>query len=171
MLLASKYEEIYFPEVRDFVYITDRAYTRAQILAMESLVLNTLGFELTVPTPVCFLKRFIKAAKVDKTTEQLAHYFCERTMQEYDMLNFLPSTIAASCVHLALKANTGKATWTPTLESYSQYTVGQLMPCAKEVTKHVLKTTKDTNLQAVKKKYTSSKFLRVALIPIAHKLQ
>ena len=28
MLLASKYEEIYAPEVRDFVYITDRAYTR-----------------------------------------------------------------------------------------------------------------------------------------------
>lgn len=28
MLLASKYEEIYAPEVQDFVYITDNAYTR-----------------------------------------------------------------------------------------------------------------------------------------------
>jgi len=26
MLIASKYEEIYAPEVRDFVYITDKAY-------------------------------------------------------------------------------------------------------------------------------------------------
>ena len=26
MLLASKYEEIYAPEVKDFVYITDKAY-------------------------------------------------------------------------------------------------------------------------------------------------
>lgn len=27
MLVASKYEEIYAPEVRDFEYITDKAYT------------------------------------------------------------------------------------------------------------------------------------------------
>ncbi len=30
MMLASKYEEIYPPEVRDFVYICDNAYTREQ---------------------------------------------------------------------------------------------------------------------------------------------
>lgn len=35
MLIASKYEEIYAPEVRDFVYITDRAYTKEEILKME----------------------------------------------------------------------------------------------------------------------------------------
>jgi cyclin B len=28
MLLASKYEEIYAPEIRDFIYITDKAYTQ-----------------------------------------------------------------------------------------------------------------------------------------------
>ena len=36
MLIASKYEEIYAPEVRDFVYITDKAYTKEEILIMES---------------------------------------------------------------------------------------------------------------------------------------
>lgn len=35
MLIASKYEEIYAPEVRDFVYITDNAYTKEEILEME----------------------------------------------------------------------------------------------------------------------------------------
>jgi hypothetical protein len=62
MLIASKYEEIWAPEVRDFVYISDRAYTRDQILAMEKLMLNTLRFNLTVPTPFNFLARFLKAA-------------------------------------------------------------------------------------------------------------
>jgi cyclin B len=28
MMIASKYEEIYAPEVRDFVYICDNAYTK-----------------------------------------------------------------------------------------------------------------------------------------------
>jgi hypothetical protein len=51
MMLASKYEEIYPPEMRDFVYICDNAYTRAQILEMEQLMLEKLNFELSLPTP------------------------------------------------------------------------------------------------------------------------
>ena len=35
MLIASKFEEIYAPEVNDFVYITDKAYSFQQILDME----------------------------------------------------------------------------------------------------------------------------------------
>jgi hypothetical protein len=41
LMLASKYEEIYPPEVRDYVYICDNAYTRDDILKMEQ-VLPTL---------------------------------------------------------------------------------------------------------------------------------
>ena len=32
MLIASKYEEIRPPEIRDFVYITDKTYKRDQII-------------------------------------------------------------------------------------------------------------------------------------------
>ncbi len=35
MLIASKYEEIYAPEVQDFVYITDKAYSKQEILDCE----------------------------------------------------------------------------------------------------------------------------------------
>jgi hypothetical protein len=37
-------------QVRDFVYISDRAYTRDQILNMEKIMLNSLRFNLTVPS-------------------------------------------------------------------------------------------------------------------------
>ena len=33
LLIASKYEEIYPPELRDLVYICDRAYTRSEVCA------------------------------------------------------------------------------------------------------------------------------------------
>ena len=39
MLISAKYEEIYAPEVRDFVYITDKAYTKEEILTMEYSIL------------------------------------------------------------------------------------------------------------------------------------
>lgn len=40
LLIASKYEELYPPEVKDFVYITDNTYTKDQILAMEKHILK-----------------------------------------------------------------------------------------------------------------------------------
>ncbi|CAI5966395.1 unnamed protein product [Closterium sp. NIES-64] len=62
MLIASKYEEIWAPEVRDFVYISDNAYSRAEVIALEKDMLNALRFQLTVPTPYMFASRFLKAA-------------------------------------------------------------------------------------------------------------
>merc|ERR1719238_2337470 len=44
MLIAAKYEEIYPPEIRDFVYITDKAYTKEEILSMVVQMLSVLEF-------------------------------------------------------------------------------------------------------------------------------
>ena len=66
MLVASKYEEIWAPEVKDFVFISDEAYTREQILEMEKIMLNTLRFNLTVPTAFAFLHRYLKAGIVPR---------------------------------------------------------------------------------------------------------
>ena len=83
MLIASKYEEIWAPEVRDFVYISDRAYTRDQILAMEKLMLNTLRFNLTVPTPFNFLARFLKAAGVHNQAEARFQQTSDLVLSEF----------------------------------------------------------------------------------------
>ena len=70
MLLASKYEETYAPEVGDFVYITDNSYTKGQIKKMEQLIFKTVSFDLSQPLSIQFLRRNSKAAVVS-----LIHYF------------------------------------------------------------------------------------------------
>ena len=65
MLIASKYEEIYFPELNDFVYITDKAYSKRQILSMETVVLNGLNFEFSLPTTVRFILVYCQEAAPD----------------------------------------------------------------------------------------------------------
>ena len=35
MFIASKYKEMFAPEIGDFVHITDRAYTESQIREIE----------------------------------------------------------------------------------------------------------------------------------------
>jgi len=42
MLIAAKYEEIYPPYVENFVYITDHAYKREQIIEKEREILKEL---------------------------------------------------------------------------------------------------------------------------------
>ena len=77
MFIASKYEEMYAPEIGDFVYITDRAYTESQIREMEMKILDTLEFDLGRPLPLHFLRRNSKAGNVDALTHTMAKYIME----------------------------------------------------------------------------------------------
>lgn len=73
MLVAAKYEEIYPPSVEDFVYISDNAYTRENVISEEVKLLNSLSFHCTVATSRQFLRRFAKAARADHETHELSH--------------------------------------------------------------------------------------------------
>ena len=110
LLIASKYEEIYAPAVRDLVHVSARAYTREEILRMETQILSTLKFEITQPTSHSFLQRFLRVIDADATLTDLASFYCERALQEYGMLRHLPSTVAAASLSLALRA-THRPAW------------------------------------------------------------
>lgn len=163
MLLASKYEEIYPPEIRDLVFITDRAYNKEQILEMESTMANALEFRLTVPTIYCFLLRYLKAAHADKKIVQLSCYVAERMLQEVTMLDYLPSVVACCAIYVARK-NMGRNSWSPTLEKYTKYHVEDLLPCLTEISR--LLQSEGGELEAVKKKFSSSKFGAVATLDV-----
>merc|ERR1719461_1447804 len=103
MFIASKYEEMYAPEIGDFVYITDRAYTESQIREMEMKILDTLEFDLGRPLPLHFLRRNSKAGNVDALTHTMAKYIMELTLVEYKMAHWKPSLVAAAALALSLK--------------------------------------------------------------------
>ncbi len=103
MLIASKYEEIYAPEVRDFVYITDKAYTKDEILKMEYSILTTLDFNVCTPSAYRFLERFSKVGNANIRQHFLARYLIELPLIEYRMLKYSPSNVAASALFLSLK--------------------------------------------------------------------
>ena len=137
---------------------------------MEGLILSTLGFELTSPSAFVFIRRIAKVAGIAttprSTTELLANYLVELTLQDYKMLKYLPSTICASAVYLALKTR-GKTPWTPDLEKHSTYKEADLQACVRDI--HELHDKATTNsLQAVRKKYTQEKHGNVSSIAPAH---
>jgi len=159
LLIGSKYEEIYPPEMCDLVYITDRAYSKQEILEMENQIVTRLEYKLTVPTIHSFLCRFLKAAHADRTMVQLACYLAERTLQEYTMVKHLPSVIAASSVYIARKS-LRRHPWSPTLVRYTKYDEEDLMACVRDM--QVFLDNSSQAQQAVMRKYSSPKFGSVA---------
>lgn len=55
LLIAAKYEEIYVPDMKDFVFISDNAYSRQDILEMERSILITLEFNINIQSTYLFL--------------------------------------------------------------------------------------------------------------------
>lgn len=60
LLIATKYEEIYPPELKDLLSVSENKFTRAEVLAMEKTMLSSLDFNITSPTSYRFLERFRK---------------------------------------------------------------------------------------------------------------
>jgi cyclin B len=58
LLISTKYEEIYPPELKDLLSVSENKFTRKEVLVMEREMLTTLEFNLTTPSAYRFLERF-----------------------------------------------------------------------------------------------------------------
>ncbi|XP_034089694.1 G2/mitotic-specific cyclin-B2-like isoform X1 [Gymnodraco acuticeps] len=165
MLVACKYEEMYAPEVGDFAYITDNAFTKAQILVMEQLILRALNFELGRPLPLHFLRRASKVSNSDVERHTLAKYLMELTLLDYNMVHYRPSEIAAASLALSQLLLVALP-WSPQQQHYSTYDAAHLKPIMQHIAKNIVMVNEGkTKFQAVKNKYSSSKLMKISLIP------
>ena len=159
LLIASKYEEIYPPELRDLVYICDRAYTRQDIIEMEETILKALEYNITVPSAHVFLVRHLKAGHADKKIVQLACYILDGTLQSYNLLHYLPSQLAAAAVFIA-RRTVGRNGWSATMVKYADYFEEEIIPVARAILAE--KANSNQELRAVNKKYSSQRYGSVA---------
>lgn len=163
MLLACKYEEISVPLLEDFIYISDRAYTKEDLLKMEKSMLNTLQFDMSVPTPFVFMRRILKAAEFGTKLEMVSFYLMELCMVEYEMLKFPPSLLSAAAVYTGRCILSQSPPWNKTLNYHSTYSEDQLQECVRlMVVLH--QNAGQGKLTAVYRKYSISKYSCIALV-------
>ncbi|XP_043786196.1 G2/mitotic-specific cyclin-B [Apis laboriosa] len=170
MFIASKYEEMYSPDVNDFVYITDNAYSRIEILQMEMLIVKTLDYSFGRPLPLHFLRRYSKAGKALPIHHTMAKYFLEQSLVHYEMCHYPPSLIAAAAIYLAFliidnnDEDEHKIVWTNTLAHYSTYSKDDVFPVVRETASIIVNADK-IKYQAVRKKYAQSKCMKISTRP------
>ena len=184
LLLASKGEESHSPLIRDLVDITDNSCSPAEVRRMELRMLSSLGFNLSRPHPLHFLRRnsragttvrrrrlslFINkkylAGRVGVLQHTLAEYLLEMSLPEYSLAHLPPSLLASGALYLSLLLQQPGASlatvWSPTLQYYSTYRAEDILPVVSSLAA-VLVRRGQTKLRAVHTKYTSRKFMKVA---------
>ena len=181
LLVACKFEEIYPPEVRDCVYITDKAYSRDEVLTMEQSILSVLDYQLCMPTGYHFMTRYLNIVNAAEKTRHLAFYYAERNLQESISFNHKPSLLMAAALYAALVSDyqdnvrydsedeeqqeSPLTVWPDLLVEETGYDESDLLPVAKVLLRHVGEepvTTSMRHLIAAKKKYLNDKFFNVA---------
>ncbi|CAB1325605.1 unnamed protein product [Coregonus sp. 'balchen'] len=169
MLLASKFEEIYPPEVAEFVYITDDTYTKKQVLRMEHLVLKVLSFDLASPTINQFLTQYFLTQPVGSKVESLSMFLGELSLVDSDpFLKYLPSQTAAAALVLANHTITG-GSWSKSLAEVTGYSLEDLMLCVEDLHQMYLNAATHAQ-QSVREKYKGAKYQEVSLIEPPEKL-
>ena len=103
LLISCKSQEIYFPQLKDFIDITDGAYKKEELITMENNILKILKFNIVSPTSNDFYNILSKAFNFDKTQFYFGRYFLESALIDYQMIKYKPSLIAVSCVYIVMK--------------------------------------------------------------------
>lgn len=103
MLCACKFEERMAPPLDDFIYVSDNAYDRNELVKMEIDILRTLKYDIGVPLSYTFLRRYAKCIKADMKFLTLARFILELSLQDYKFAAVRDSIKACAALYLALK--------------------------------------------------------------------
>ena len=163
MFIACKYEEIYPPDLKDFVYITDGAYVKSDVLHLEHKMLKSLNFDITFPTQWSIFEIYKKKLDLNEKCFKLAWFLMELCLINIKSLKFKMSVLAASAIIIALK----------TLGVFNSnlfykavgYDEKDLEECCKVIYDFYIYNSTH-HLKAIRRKFSSSKFDEVAKIKI-----
>ncbi|KAI0671587.1 cyclin-like protein [Trametes maxima] len=163
MFIAAKYEEILAPSVEEFVFMTERGYTKEEILKGERIMLQTLDFKIShYCSPYSWMRRISKADDYDIQTRTLSKFLTEVTLLDYRFLRVKPSLVAAIGMYTARKMLGGD--WNEAFVYYSGFTEEHLLPGHKLLVEKLAED--EFAQQHVCKKYATKKFLKASLYAV-----
>lgn len=161
MLVASKYEEMYAPDIHDFEYITDNAYSKKQILKMEAKILIAANFDLSRPHSLTFLRWYSKEMKFGVRMHHMAKYLIEMAFLDCSLSPIPPSRIACAATYIASKLCDSPYD-AETMRKLTGITRRETEELVSMFAKVILRLQSLPKLVAVREKYSSAKVLAVS---------
>ena len=170
LMIACKHEEIDLPKINDFIYITDNAYVKSEVIKMEFDVLSKLNFGFLYPSPIKFFEYLSFHFNFEKKHHMMGKYLMETFLLDVKNTKYKPSIISCACIYIVMKFfkmknyqesyNKKFYNLDETCEKYSEHNIKE---CAKDICLFVDNINK-TNYQACVKKYSKPEQENVAVI-------
>lgn len=167
LYVASKFEEIYAPEVRDFIYISDECFTYEQLLTMEEIMLDVLEYRVRRPTSLLFLGIFLQQVEKGLKDTEGVQFLAESLLQHMAMDKFFITRNSSERAAIALFLTVWtlrpipREPWTPALVKITRATSEELIPDARHLREYIKKLPGTDN--AVYKKYSRERMQRVSM--------
>jgi len=180
LFIASKYEEIYAPYLKEFLQLFKLKYSKREIFLAEDEILSSLNFEILNVYPITFLKKFCLYDIKDLNHKEKsdmdmcfngAQFFLEICLIEPKFCELKPSLQAAISLYLARKfllfKNGNGKIWNYELifrTNYSENNIIKYIKIAVETIKNFFGNVYTKNFMALPlyMKYCSVDYLRVA---------
>ena len=168
LMIACKHEEIDLPKIDDFIYITDHAYVKNEVLKMEYDILNKLNFSFLYPSPIKFYEYLSLHFNFDKKMHMIGKYLLETFLLDVKNFKYKPSIISCACAYIVMKFFKMKNYY----ETYDkkfynikdeEYNEGNVKECAREIC-FLVDNINKTNYQSCIKKYSKPEQEKVAIL-------
>ena len=167
LLISTKYEEIYPPELKDLLSVSENKFTRKEVLAMERDMLSTLDFNLTTPSAYRFLERFRRLSTTTASDDQLfffAQYIQEVSLLDASLLQYRPSELAAASLILAAKSLKKINIWNKEMEKATNLKEDYMAKVVEDVKSFALEVNPKF-LTTLKYKFSKQEYNDVASLP------
>jgi len=164
LLISCKYEEIYAPDIRDFVYITDKAFTKEEILAMEYDILKELDFNVTIASSNKFFDYIIQYFGLLDNEICLGRYLLEIFLLDNRMNKYTPSLIACTVGYMVLKMKK----YENYHDDYKFTSFGEveLKECVKDIC-FLVENIPNSSLQAVRTKFGTKEMYEASKLKLS----
>jgi hypothetical protein len=99
-VIACKYEEIFCPEMKDFVFLMDYRYEIRDITKMETDILKVLKFNVTQPTILGFFQILTIRYNFNDFETKFGYFLLELFSLDSKCRNYMPSDISMSIAYI-----------------------------------------------------------------------
>lgn len=160
--IASKFDSRIGINLSVVNKMTTHSYSRSDIRRMEVKILNKLGFSLSKPMALNFLRRFSIVSGVPNEEHILSKYFLELSLLDLDFSVMKPSYLAACALCLTFRL-LKRYEWSISLENESRYKMIDLRHGMQKLAQLVLQVNQaEFEFKETFKKFSDEKYFKVS---------
>lgn len=170
LFVASKYEEIYLPELNDYIYAANKKISRTEILTQETSILKCLKFEvLTVSSRLIYERLYFVCLEnkesmnhpVNLKCYYLGMYILELCLFEFKILQYDQQILASSALFLGRRWLGIQPLWPQhKMKSQFEYDSALIIECSSKIVR-MIKKDLDSNVTNLREKYSQTSYQEV----------